>query len=175
MQCDDQQTADWNGRPELKVYCGERGAAAIVLLICVPLIPVSIAAVQTWAKKLLSKYWGQLGSFFHVAMNGMAASDKIFRLLNLPEPKQGVKTVPVDCSIECKCLRFSYEPEREILHGIDLSFPKGMRTVENANKIVVLSRGTVAEMGVPEDLMKKNGVFVRMGKLQTESQNWTLT
>ncbi len=32
---------------------------AFVLLVCVPLIPVSIAAVQTWAKKLLSKYWGQ--------------------------------------------------------------------------------------------------------------------
>ena len=159
---------------------------AIVLLICVPLIPVAIIAVQRWAKKLLSKYWGQytalgdtflenlqglttlkiyqadafkneemntesekfrritmkvltmqlnsitimdliayggaalgvilattqygagnvtlrgclliillsadffipmrlLGSFFHIAMNGMAASDKIFRLLDLPE------------------------------------------------------------------------------------------
>ena len=203
--------------------------SAIVLLVCVPLIPVSIAAVQTWAKKLLSKYWGQytalgdtflenlqglttlkiyqadgfkneemnreaekfrkitmkvltmqlnsitimdlvayggaalggvmaatqfragkvdlagclliillsadffipmrqLGSFFHVAMNGMTASDKIFRLLDLPEPKQGVKTVPVDCSIVCKCLRFSYEPGREILNGIDLSFPKGSFT-----------------------------------------------
>ena len=32
--------------------------AALVLLVCVPLIPVSIAAVQTWAKKLLSRYWG---------------------------------------------------------------------------------------------------------------------
>ena len=33
--------------------------SAVVLLICVPLIPVAIAAVQTWAKKLLAKYWGQ--------------------------------------------------------------------------------------------------------------------
>ena len=33
--------------------------SAIVLLICVPLIPVTIVAVQRWAKKLLSKYWGQ--------------------------------------------------------------------------------------------------------------------
>lgn len=33
--------------------------SAVVLLICVPLIPIAIAAVQTWAKKLLSKYWGQ--------------------------------------------------------------------------------------------------------------------
>ncbi len=49
-----------------------------------------------------------------------------------------------------------------------------MRTVENADKIVVLSGGTVAEMGSPEELMKKNGAFARMVKLQTESQNWTL-
>ena len=49
-----------------------------------------------------------------------------------------------------------------------------MRTVENANKIVVLSDGTVAEMGTPEELMKKNGTFTRMVKLQTESQNWVL-
>ena len=49
-----------------------------------------------------------------------------------------------------------------------------MRTVENANKIVVLSGGTVAEMGTPGGLMKKNGAFARMVRLQTESQNWAL-
>ena len=203
--------------------------AAVVLLICVPLIPVAIAAVQTWAKKLLSKYWGQytalgdtflenlqglttlkiyqsdefkqdemnreaekfrkitmkvltmqlnsitimdliayggaalgvvmaatqfragkvslagclliillsadffipmrqLGSFFHIAMNGMAASDKIFRLLDLPEPAQGIQAVPKDRSIQCKGLRFSYEEDREVLHSIDLDFPMGSFT-----------------------------------------------
>ena len=50
-----------------------------------------------------------------------------------------------------------------------------MRTVENANKIVVLSGGTVAETGTPAELMKRNGAFARMIKLQTESQNRTLT
>lgn len=50
-----------------------------------------------------------------------------------------------------------------------------MRTVEKANKIVVLSGGTVAEMGTPEELMKRNGAFARMVQLQTESQNWALT
>lgn len=49
-----------------------------------------------------------------------------------------------------------------------------MRTVENANKIVVLSDGTVAEMGTPMELAKQNGIFARMVKLQTESQNWAL-
>ncbi len=49
-----------------------------------------------------------------------------------------------------------------------------MRTVENANKIVVLSGGTVAEIGTPMELAKQNGTFARMVKLQTESQNWSL-
>ena len=203
--------------------------SAIVLLVCVPLIPVTIVVIQRWAKKLLSRYWGQytalgdtflenlqgltttkiyqademkhkemneqsehfrkitmkvltmqlnsitvmdviayggaalgvilaatqlraghvdlagslliillaadfflpmrmLGSFFHIAMNGMAASDKIFRLLDLPEPEQKQKEVPGDCTIACKNLRFSYEPEREILHGVDMRFPKGSFT-----------------------------------------------
>ena len=203
--------------------------SAVVLLICVPLIPVTIIMVQRWAKKLLAKYWGQytalgdtflenlqgltttkiyqsdafkheemnrqsehfhkitmkvltmqlnsitimdliayggaalgvilaacqfkaghvdlagclmiillaadfflpmrmLGSFFHIAMNGMAASDKIFRLLDLPEPEEKTGKVPLDCSIECKDLHFSYEADREILHGIDMTFPKGSFT-----------------------------------------------
>ena len=212
------------------VLCFINVPSAIVLLICVPLIPVAIAAVQTWAKKLLSKYWGQytalgdtflenlqglttlkiyqadefknqemnveaekfrkitmkvltmqlnsitimdliayggaalgvimavtqymgnhvslagclliillaadfflpmrqLGSFFHIAMNGMAASDKIFRLLDLPEHKQEVsETFPSQHDIVCSNLRFSYEPDREILHGADLQFPQGSFT-----------------------------------------------
>ena len=55
----------------------------------------------------------------------MAARDKIFRLLDLPEPEQGTAQMAADCSIQCESLRFSYEPEREILHGIDLTFPAG--------------------------------------------------
>ena len=210
------------------VLCFVNVPAAVVLLICVPLIPVAIAAVQTWAKKLLSKYWGQytalgdtflenlqglttlkiyqadaarndemneqaekfrkitmkvltmqlnsitimdliayggaalgvifsamqfragnvtlsgallivvlaadffipmrqLGSFFHIAMNGMAASDKIFRLLDLPEPDKKPLSCP-DGDLNCRDLCFSYEPDREILHGINLSFPKGSFT-----------------------------------------------
>ena len=67
----------------------------------------------------------QLGSFFHIAMNGMAASDKIFRLLDLEERRQDItQSIPVNCDIEVKNLHFSYEPEREILHGIDLYFPQ---------------------------------------------------
>ena len=49
-----------------------------------------------------------------------------------------------------------------------------MRTVAGADKIVVLSEGSVAEEGAPETLLKQNGLYARMVKLQTESQNWKL-
>ena len=201
--------------------------AAAVLLLCVPMIPVSIAAVQTFAKKLLAKYWGQytelgdtflenlqglttlkiyqsdeykndemnaeaekfrritmkvltmqlnsitimdlvayggaalgvilavsdyragriafagcfaiillsadfflpmrqLGSFFHIAMNGMAASDKIFRLLDLEEPEEGRERIdPENCAVCCRDLHFSYDGEREILKGVNFEIPQG--------------------------------------------------
>ncbi len=203
--------------------------SALVLFICVPLIPVAIIAVQRWAKKLLSKYWGQytalgdtflenlqglttlkiyqadhfkqkqmeqeaenfrkitmkvltmqlnsitimdliayggaalgvilsctqyaagnislsgclliillcadffipmrlLGSFFHIAMNGMAASDKIFRLLDLEEEPEKTKPVPETVEICCQNLRFGYEQGREVLQGVNLNFPMGSFT-----------------------------------------------
>lgn len=49
-----------------------------------------------------------------------------------------------------------------------------MRTVAGADKIVVLAKGTVAEQGTPDELMKKNGIYARMVRLQTKSQNWTM-
>lgn len=202
---------------------------AVVLFICVPLIPVSIVAVQKIAKRLLGSYWGQyaalsdnflenlqglttlkiyqadqarhkamnkeadhfrlitmkvlamqlnsiivmdvvayggaalgialavqsyavgrvgfagslciiflsadfflpmrtLGSFFHVAMNGMAASDKIFKLLALPEQPGRVQPLAEVRELRCEGLRFGYELERETLHGLDLTFPAGSFT-----------------------------------------------
>lgn len=49
-----------------------------------------------------------------------------------------------------------------------------MRTVAGADKIVVLSDGKAAEQGAPDELYRKNGIYTRMVKLQTESQNWVL-
>ena len=69
-----------------------------------------------------------LGSFFHIAMNGMAASDKIFRLLDLPEYPYVSEKIEEDCTIVCTKLHFSYEREREILHGLDMSFQAGSFT-----------------------------------------------
>ena len=48
--------------------------ACVVLLVCVPLIPLSIVAVQKFAKKLLSKYWGiytELGDSFLENLQGL--------------------------------------------------------------------------------------------------------
>lgn len=204
--------------------------SALVLLICVPLIPMAIVAVQKIAKKLLNKYWGQytklgdtflenlqglttlkiyqadeyknqqmneelekfrkitmkvltmqlnsvtimdliayggaalgvilaagqfrqgviglagcfviimlsadffipmrrLGSFFHVAMNGMAASDKMFAILDLPEPEKKSGVVDRDnCTIKCTDMSFSYTPDREVIHGADIEFKAGCLT-----------------------------------------------
>ena len=48
-----------------------------------------------------------------------------------------------------------------------------MRTVMNADKIVLLSGGRVVEMGSPAELLKKNGLFRHMAQLQSESMEWT--
>ena len=49
-----------------------------------------------------------------------------------------------------------------------------MRTVSGADKVVVLSDGTVAEQGQPGELLGQNGIYARMVKLQTESQSWSI-
>ena len=209
------------------ILCRVSLKASVILLICVPLIPISIVVVQKIAKKLLNKYWSiytglgdsflenlqglttlkiyqadqqkademdvesqnfrkitmkvltmqlnstsvmdivayggaaigmavavseflkrnisvagtlcivllasefflplrLLGSFFHIAMNGMAASDKIFKILDLPEPQAGEKTLPDGAlDVTLKDVHFSYEEDREILKGIGLNLPAG--------------------------------------------------
>jgi ATP-binding cassette subfamily B protein len=50
-----------------------------------------------------------------------------------------------------------------------------MRTVENADKIVVLSEGSIIEEGSPAELLAREGsVFARMHALQSESAQWSL-
>ena len=49
-----------------------------------------------------------------------------------------------------------------------------MRTVASADKVVVLSDGTVAEQGQPDKLLSQNGIYTRMVKLQTASQDWSI-
>lgn len=208
---------------------------AIVLLLCVPLIPISIAAVQTFAKKLLAKYWGrytglgdtflenlqglttlkiyqadeyknkkmneeaeefrkitmkvltmqlnsitimdlvayggaalgiiltvrqfvagnirleqaiaiillsadffipmrQLGSFFHIAMNGMAAIDKIFKILDLEVPEVKTLDLPKSGSIKVENLSFSYDEDKNVLNDISIEIAdRGMVSLVGAS------------------------------------------
>ena len=53
-----------------------------------------------------------LGSYFQVAMNGMAASDKIFKLLDLPEAAGKTAEPDADCAIHCRDLHFGYAAEK---------------------------------------------------------------
>lgn len=67
----------------------------------------------------------RLGSYFHVAMNGMAASDKIFKFLNLDEPTEKSEEIEKNFKkITLENVHFSYDSEREILHGISMEIPQ---------------------------------------------------
>ena len=65
-----------------------------------------------------------LGSFFHIGMNGMKASDRIFAFLDLPESEDGkavLEEKEIRISMEKLC--FSYEESREILRDVELEIP----------------------------------------------------
>ena len=65
-----------------------------------------------------------LGSFFHIGMNGMKASDRIFAFLDLPEPAGGQAELGAgNIDIRMEELSFSYEESRPILKGITLELP----------------------------------------------------
>ena len=72
-----------------------------------------------------------LGSFFHVAMNGMAASDKIFALLDLPEENERPAVLSgASVAVEFSDVSFTYSPERNILKDISLSCkPKSLTAI----------------------------------------------
>lgn len=65
----------------------------------------------------------RLGSYFHVAMNGMAASDKIFRLLSTEDPKNEIETVETT-EIKLKNVSFSYDAAKEVLHNVSMTIPE---------------------------------------------------
>lgn len=78
-----------------------------------------------------------LGSFFHIAMNGMAASEKMFRLIDMEEDSNvekeysnNVKEVSVDKNVENKGyisgenIEFGYEEGKNVIKGISFEIPK---------------------------------------------------
>ena len=49
-----------------------------------------------------------------------------------------------------------------------------MRTIENADKVILLNEGKVVEEGNPQELIKKNGQFAKMVSLQKETANFNI-
>ena len=67
----------------------------------------------------------KLGSYFHVAMNGMAASDRIFRFLELEEPAERPEQFPEKGgNFLLKSVSFSYDSDREVLHRVNMQIPR---------------------------------------------------
>lgn len=66
-----------------------------------------------------------LGSYFHIAMNGMAASDKLFAILDIPgEPDGQEKIGSTAADIIMTRVNFSYDEERPILNRVSLRIPE---------------------------------------------------
>lgn len=65
----------------------------------------------------------QLGSYFHVAMNGIAASEKIFRLLGLPDPAPRPLLPERGDHFSMGRASFSYEEGRRVLDNVDIDVP----------------------------------------------------
>lgn len=66
-----------------------------------------------------------LGSYFHTAMNGMAASKKIFHILDMETPEKGGEELGSDMTIAVENLCFAYEAERPVLQDISITVPEG--------------------------------------------------
>ena len=68
-----------------------------------------------------------LGSYFHIAMNGAASAEKIFKLLAAPEQPDGTRNLPQaeGVALQVEHLNFAYQPERPILQDVNLNFPAG--------------------------------------------------
>ncbi len=71
----------------------------------------------------------KLGSYFHVAMNGMAASDRIFKFLGEEEPPVRTETLPeTGLDIKLSDVTFSYDGEKEVLSHVNIDIPEGSFT-----------------------------------------------
>lgn len=113
----------------------------------------------------------RLGSYFHVAMNGMAASDKIFRFMGESEPAlRSGKAHGGELALRDVC--FSYETDREILHEVSLQVPEhafvGIAGESGSGKSTVASlimgrqtpeKGSVTLSGVPMSELSEESVM----------------
>ena len=93
------------------VLCVVDVPAALVLLVCVPLIPLSIAAVQTWAKKLLARYWGrytELGDSFLENLQGLTTL-KVYQA-DARKQQEMSEQAEQFVALRCACSRCSSIP-----------------------------------------------------------------
>lgn len=124
----------------------------------------------------------RLGSYFHIAMNGMAASDKIFNLFALDEDEKGTKDFPADADMQMASVDFSYEEDREVLHDVSMTFPaKGLTAIVGesgcgkstvANLLMGRNRGydgTVTVGDVPLADIKESELYTNMAYIGTGS------
>ena len=67
-----------------------------------------------------------LGSFFHTAMNGMAAAERMYAILDVPEPPRGTRSIDASRpDIVCRGVGYSYDGERTVLADVDFEAPAG--------------------------------------------------
>lgn len=67
-----------------------------------------------------------LGSLFHAAMNGMAAADRMFDLLDMEESEEGGRSLAGRTPrIRCEKLSYSYDGVRKVLDGVDFRVEAG--------------------------------------------------
>ncbi|MDO4268103.1 MAG: ABC transporter ATP-binding protein/permease [Eubacteriales bacterium] len=107
-----------------------------------------------------------LGSFFHIAMNGMAASDKLFRILDLPDPDRGTEELPEGpLGIVLDGVTYSYDGERTVLDGVSLTVPE-----RGLTSVVGLSGcGKSTAAGIVTGRNKGYGGSVRIGRGTAEN------
>ncbi len=108
------------------------GAALGIILAVGEAMRGSIALWQAFAVIMLSADFflpmRTLGSYFHVAMNGMAAADRMFAILRLDEDDEGTQEVSGELRAEAKDLTFTYDGETDALDRISLTVPAGSLT-----------------------------------------------
>ena len=109
------------------------GAALGIALACKSFIEGSISLESTAFMILLSADFflpmRKLGSYFHVAMNGMAASDRIFKFLSEKEPDDKKDLISQNIeNISLQDVSFSYDDSRDVLDKVSISIPEGSFT-----------------------------------------------
>ena len=67
-----------------------------------------------------------LGSFFHTATGGMAAAERMYRIIDAPEPARGTQAVTrTSVGIECRNVSYSYDGTRTVLQDADFTARPG--------------------------------------------------